>query len=204
MTKWWIGGAALLLVATAAWFLFFRAPSIANYPSSGTDIVALGDSLVYGSGSTKGNDFVSLLAQDTGRPIINLGRPGDTTADVWARIQQLDAYNPQVVIVLAGGNDYLRQVTDEEVFVNLAKIIQNIQSRGAIVLLVGIRGGILIDQYAPRFKELARMYHTAYVSNALEGLFGDSRYMADSVHPNDQGYALLAGRIAPTLKDLLQ
>lgn len=198
----WVAGVCAALVA--AWFVLVREPSVANYPSSGTDIVALGDSLVYGTGATPGNGFVSRLSQQVGQPIINLGVPGDTTADVLGCLQKLDAYNPKVVIVLVGGNDYLRRISDDTVFANLAKIIENIQDRGAIVLLVGIRGGIVGDPYASRFKEVSNAYHTAYVPNALMGLFGDKRYMADQVHPNDAGYAKLAERIAPVLEDLLQ
>jgi acyl-CoA thioesterase-1 len=204
MTRWLLVALGVLGVAMLMWFFFFRTPSVTNYPSAGTDIVAIGDSLVYGTGSSKGNDFVSLLSKHIGQPIANLGVPGDTTADVVARLNKLDAYKPKVVIVLVGGNDYLKRVQDDEVFSNLQTIVTDIQKRGAIVLLVGIRGGVLSDPYAARFKELARTYGTAYVQDALSGLLGNKEYMADQVHPNDQGYRRLAERIAPVLSDLLQ
>ncbi|MGB2580416.1 MAG: arylesterase, partial [Minisyncoccia bacterium] len=54
-------------------YYFFRNENITNYPSKGTDIIAFGDSLVVGVGSTNANDFVSLLSQKIGMPIINLG-----------------------------------------------------------------------------------------------------------------------------------
>jgi acyl-CoA thioesterase-1 len=202
--RWLWGAGIVAVVLFSAWFLLVRALAITNYPSAGQDIVALGDSLVLGVGATMGNDMVSTLARHIGLPIANLGRSGDTTADVLARISQLDAYRPKVVILLVGGNDYLRQVPDDAVFANLAQIIEDIHKRGAIVLLVGIRGGVLADPYAPRFKELARTYGTAYVPNALDGLFGNREYMADTVHPNDAGYAILAERVAPVLSGLLQ
>lgn len=199
-----IAGAGLLAVGAVVWFLFLRTPAVTNYPSEGTDIIALGDSLVYGTGSTRGNDFISLLSEHIDQPILNLGVPGDTTGEVLSRVKVLDKYDPKVVILLAGGNDYLRQVGDDKVFANLSQIIKEIQGRGAMVLLVGIRGGLISDPYAPRFKELSRVYGTAYVPNALYGLIGNDEYMADSVHPNDAGYALLAGRIAPVLDNLLE
>ncbi len=198
----WILG--IFAVLAAAWFVFMREPAITNYPSAGTDLVALGDSLVFGTGATKGNDLVSLLSESMGQPIANLGISGDTTADVLARLSELDAYNPKVVIVLVGGNDYLRRVPDDTVFANLAAIIENMHRKGAIVLLVGIRGGVLNDPYAGRFEALKKRYNTAYVPDALKGLFGDKQYMSDTIHPNDAGYERLAERIAPILKDLLQ
>ncbi len=201
--RWALGAAALLAVA-ALWYVFVYTPPVTNHDSQGTDIIAIGDSLVSGTGSTYRSDVVTLTAKAVGQPIENLGRSGDTTADVLLRLKELDAYKPKVVIVLVGGNDYLRKVSDDEVFGNLAKIIEDIQGRGAMVLLVGIRGGVLTDPYAPRFKELSRHYKTAYVPNALDGLFGNKKYMSDQVHPNDAGYAILASRIAPVLQDLLQ
>jgi len=194
----------VVALGALAWFVFAHKPAVTNYPSAGTDVVALGDSLVSGTGASRGADFVSLLSGRVGLPIANLGAPGDTTADALARIHELDDYNPKVIIVLVGGNDYLRRVPDETVFANLAQIIEDIHKRGSIVLLVGIRGGVLGDPYAARFEQLAQQYGTAYVADALKGLFGDERYMADSVHPNDAGYARLAERIAPVLSDLLQ
>ncbi len=196
--------AALVVAAAGSWYFLLRTPEITNYPSSGTDIIAIGDSLVAGVGSTAGHDFVSLVSGAVGEKVVNLGRAGDTSTDVLKRISELDAYTPKVVIVLVGGNDYLRRVPDEAVFENVSKIVEDIHKRGAIVLLVGIRGGVLVDQYASRFKDVSRQYKTAYIEDALKGLLGRDEFMADSVHPNDQGYARLAGRVAPVLKDLLQ
>lgn len=204
-TRYLLAAAAILVAAVAIYFFFFSGgQTIANYPSKGTDIVAFGDSLVAGEGSTDDHDFVSLLSANLGRPIINLGVPGNTTAQGLARLNTLDAYKPKVVLLLLGGNDYLKRVPQEQTFKNLAEIIQDIQSRGAIVLLLGVRGGLFGDHFSSGFQNLADTYHTAYVSNVLDGLLGEPKYMSDQVHPNDAGYAIVAGRIAPVLKNLLQ
>ncbi|MBP7770443.1 MAG: hypothetical protein KA066_00855 [Candidatus Pacebacteria bacterium] len=198
--------AAIAILATLAgvWFVFAHKPAVTNYPSQGSDVIAIGDSLVFGTGAGRGSGFVSVLERELSITIANLGRAGDTTADVRARLHELDEYDPKLVILLAGGNDYLRQVPDDTVFANLAAIIEYIHGKGAMVVLVGIRGGVIGDPYAARFKQLAEQYGTAYVPDALQGLFGDKRYMTDTVHPNEAGYALLAARIAPVVKDLLQ
>jgi len=196
----------VVLALLAGYFFLFasKKSTITNYPSSGTDIVAFGDSLVEGYGASQGKDFVTLLSQDIGKPIVNLGVAGDTSKEGLARLNQLDSYYPKVVILLLGGNDAIQKVPPAQTFENLANIIVNIQSRGAIVLLVGVRGGVLSDPYASQFKKLADTYHTAYVTDALSGLFANKQYMYDEVHPNDAGYAILAGRIEPVLKSLLQ
>ena len=199
-----MAAAAVSIAAVAVYLFFFNTAPIANYPSAGTDIVAFGDSLVAGTGSSDGHDFVSLLSGAIGQPIVNLGVPGDTTADGLARINGLDAYKPKVVLLLLGGNDYLKRIPQEQTFANLAAIIKDIQSRGAIVLLLGVRGGLFGDHFSSGFEDLRDTYHTAYVSNVLDGLLGDKQYMSDQVHPNDAGYRLIAERIAPVLKELLQ
>lgn len=194
---------SVLVIGIGGWY-FFHAGPIANYPSKGTDIIAFGDSLVRGIGATEGNDFVSVLSRKIGQPIINLGHSGNTTADGLARIGELDQYNPKVVILLLGGNDFLHKVPIAETRANLSALIQNIQKRGAVVLLLGVRGGLLTDPLSGEFKDLRDAYHTALVSNVLKGLIGDRRFMSDRIHPNDAGYEMIADRVHPVLARLIK
>lgn len=166
-------------------------------------IVAFGDSLVYGTGSS-GGGFVKLLEQGIGRPIDNLGVPGDTTADGLARIDEVLDLDASVVILLLGGNDFLRQVPQDTTFSNLATIIERLQADGAAVLLAGVRGGLVRDSFAARFEELADRYGTAYVHDVLDDTFGVDGYMADQVHPNDAGYRVIADRVLPVLREMLE
>jgi acyl-CoA thioesterase I len=194
---------AALLVGGIIWFFSSQKSEITNYPSGGTDIIAFGDSLVSGAGATKGNDFVSLLSKRIGTDIINLGVPGNTTADGLARLYELDAYNPKIVILLLGGNDHLKRVPIETTFHNLEKIVQAIQAKGAIVLLLGVKGNLFGDNFESQFESLRDTYHTAYVPNVLDGLFGNQTYMADAVHPNDAGNKIIAERVYPVLEEIL-
>lgn len=189
-----------VVLLTSLYLVFNREENIKNYPSAGRDIIAFGDSLVEGVGASSADlNFVSLLSKKIGKPIINLGVSGDTTADGLKRLSELDDYKPKVVLLLLGGNDHLRKVPAETTFDNLGKIIENIQSRGAVVVLLGVRGSILTDRFKSEFEELQEKYKTAYVPNVLEGLFGNPKYMSDPLHPNDLGYAEIANRIYPVL-----
>lgn len=166
-------------------------------------IVAFGDSLVYGTGSS-GGGFVRILEQRIGRPIENLGVPGDTTADGLARLDEVLELDPALVILLLGGNDFLRQLPQDETFANLSTIIERLQAGGAVVLLAGVRGGLLRDSFAARYEELAGRHGTAYVHDVLDDTLGVSGYMADQVHPNDRGYAVIAERMLPVLQAMLR
>ncbi|MDP3735239.1 MAG: GDSL-type esterase/lipase family protein [bacterium] len=184
------------------WF-FKPGPEIRNYPSAGKDIIAFGDSLVEGIGSTAGGGFVPILSERIGRRIVNLGRSGDTTASGLARVEEIFRYDPQVVILVLGGNDFLRKIAQETTFANLERIIERVQEKGAIVLLLGVKGTLLGDKAESYFKELSERRGTAYVPNILDGIFGKPGLMYDSIHPNDAGYTRIADRLYPELKKLI-
>lgn len=197
-----------LVVSFGVYSIFFSEDTrkIKNFPSYGDGILVIGDSLVEGVGSTKGNDLFSVLSIKIGEPIKNYGRAGDTTALALERLPRVleENPNPRVAIILLGGNDFLRKVPKEETFSNLAEIIESFQNQGAVVLLIGVRGGVFKDNFQAEFEELHKRYETAYISNVLRGLITDRKLMYDSIHPNDLGYAEIAERIYPTLKKINQ
>ncbi|MEK7641718.1 MAG: GDSL-type esterase/lipase family protein [Patescibacteria group bacterium] len=196
-------GIILIGVAGYLSWSWLSGPDIRNLDSSGTTIVAFGDSLVQGVGSTAGRDIFSLLSDRIGQPIVNLGVSGDTTEAALSRLQSVLDEDPRLVIILLGGNDYLKRVPIDTTFENLGTIIQRIHESGAAVLLLGVRGGLLRDTYNERFEEFAEEHRVGFVPNVLDGLIGDSRYMSDAIHPNSAGYALIADKIEPVLKEML-
>ena len=203
-SKYVITAIVVVFAGIGVYWYFLDAGTIRNYPSQGTDIIAFGDSLVAGVGATPGHDFVSLLSQQIGQPIVNLGVSGDTTARGLMRLAELDAYNPKVVMVLFGGNDYLQRVPQVRTFENLTESVESIQAKGALVLLLGVRGGLLNDHFDTEFKKLQKTRDTAYVSDVLDGILGKQEYMSDEIHPNGTGYARIAERVYPVLAPLLK
>lgn len=200
---WWSLSVGILCLAVFL-FWFTRPPAIVNYPPREGVVVAFGDSLVYGEGASKGHDFVSVLSGMIGEPIENLGVSGDTTAMGLARVDAAIAIHPRIALLLLGGNDYLRQIPRAQTFENLATLIARFQSDGTIVLLLGVRGGLVIDHFAPDFTALAHRTGTVYVPDVLDGLFGEAQFMSDGVHPNDAGYRLIAQKVFPALSALLR
>ena len=192
----------LILLALIAW-QFRPAPAITNYPSMGIEIVAFGDSLIAGAGATAGNDLVSQLENELAVPIINLGKNGDTSADGLARIDEVTAINAKVVLVLFGGNDALKSVPIETTRTNLETIITEIHETGAMVILLGVRSGLLSDGYKEMYADLAKQYNTAHVPDVLSGVFGRPQLMSDPIHPNNEGYEKILERVAPVLKSVL-
>ena len=197
----------IILSLTAYLFLHWQnKPQIKNADSAGTNIIAFGDSLVYGTGASAPGqtDMFSLVSKDLGVSIINKGVPGDTTQDGLNRLDQdVLQQDPRIVLVLLGGNDYLQKLPKETTFDNLSQIIEKIENAGAAVILIGVRGGAFVDRFEEDYKKLSLKYKTGYVPNILEGLITNRDYMYDSVHPNDKGYKIAAMRIEPVLKQVL-
>lgn len=196
---------AIALSAIAALFFFgARERPIANYPLREGPIVVFGDSLVAGTGAAPGKDFVSVLSGMVGKPIQNMGNPGDTTEAGLARLDEVIQKHPSVVLVLLGGNDYLRRVPKEKTFKNLDAIVSRLQSDGALVVLLGVRGGLLSDGFDDEFESLAKRKATMHVPDVLDGIFGNPSLMSDEIHPNSEGYAHIAQKIYPALSQILK
>lgn len=191
----------LMLVVALFLFRYSDSPPITNYPPKKEAVVAFGDSLVFGQGASEGNDFVSVLSRAIGRPIVNLGVPGDTTEDGLARADVALGENPGIVLILLGGNDYLRRVDEEITRANLGALIERFQDAGAVVVLLGVRSGILINGRDDMYEELSETYGTIYVEDVLDGIFGNANLMYDGIHPNDAGYRMIAERLADVFRE---
>lgn len=195
--------AFILLVVSGIAVLIFSQEHMQKERSHGP-IVALGDSLTVGMGATPGYDYVSVLSRRIGEPVINAGVNGDTAADALARLEgDVLSKNPRLVLVLLGGNDVLQRVLPEESLKNITEIVERIQDDGAVVILIGIRGGLLRDTFKEGFEHLASEKHAGYVPDILDDIWNKPSLMNDPIHPNDEGYALMAERIEPVLEKYL-
>lgn len=196
---------AAAFAAFFLWLLFGGGGEPKRYPRSGEHIIAFGDSLVEGAGASPGNDFVSLLSQRLGVPIVNAGRSGDTTASALLRFESdVLSQNPKIVILLLGGNDAIRRIPPGETMQNLGMMIDWIHRRGAAALLVGVRGGLFIDDFKKGFRNLEKKKGVFYVPDVIDDVFGHPDFMYDGIHPNDAGYAIMADRIEPVLREMLK
>jgi acyl-CoA thioesterase-1 len=202
--KKWIVCTVILLGSLGLFFAFRSHPAYTNFPPpQGKAWVAFGDSLTSGYGASEGNDYPALLSKRLGAPIANVSSPGQTSQDGLARIQEVLRLEPRVVLLCFGGNDTLNAVPHEQTFQNLAQIIDELHQAGAFVVLIGIRSASVRDKYASEFKALAKSKKVLLVPNILGGILGNPGLMSDYVHPNDQGYDLIAERLEKVLLPLL-
>ena len=196
-------------------FLFLVAASLLSLGISGCDdnksptapdavtVVAFGDSITAGFGTSGNNDYVSRLSSRTGVSIVNAGRSGDTTGDALNRIDSaVLSRNPDIVIVFLGGNDILQSVPVQLRISNITTIVQRIRQAGAAVILIDLGSGIL-DAFNGALPGIASQTSSTLVPGVLEGIIGVPSLMTDSVHPNNAGHAIIADRIEPALRSAI-
>jgi lysophospholipase L1-like esterase len=178
---------------------------IRNIRSSGETIICFGDSLTEGVGAGSGEDYPTVLSRHLAMPVVNAGQGGDTTARALERISDaVLSKNPRLVVVLLGGNDFLRQLPRQETRKNLEEIVRRVQAHGAMVVIAGMRLGLFTDEYAPIYEETARSFGALYVPGVMKGIFSDANLRSDPIHPNGAGYRLVAERIGEKIRPLLQ
>lgn len=203
--KKWFFVTFLIILCLSVYFLFVgKTDKVTNFPSKGTNVVVFGDSLVEGVGATTKGGFVELLSKKTNAPMVNLGVSGNTTLDGLKRVEEIFEHDPKVVILLLGGNDYLKKISKEETSKNLEKIIDKIHEKGAVVLLLGVRGGFLKDNFKDLFEELVKKKKVAYVPDVLDGIIFERSFMSDGIHPNEKGYEIISKKVSTILLPLLK
>lgn len=203
MRKW----LALLAVGIIALLITYRAVRTPDYlnlpPSAAGPWIAFGDSLTEGFGASEGHAYPVLLGSKLGVQILNHGVSGETTGDALARLENVAALRPQVVLLCLGGNDTLRGMSQSQAEANLRTMIDRFHQGGSFVVLIGIRSAALRDHNAAMFERLAKDKKVLLIPNMLDGVVFSPSLMSDTIHPNDAGYEYIAERLAGILQPLL-
>ena len=172
-----------------------------NSLSAGQKIICFGDSLTYGTGASEGNDYPSQLSKMLARPVINAGRPGDTTASALQRLEKdVLSYSPDIVLITLGGNDLKNGVATATAFENLNLIVNLIHNQGARVIIGGLHIPFRDRGFGKGYQKLARDTGATLIPNILEDLMGNRQRMSDPIHPNDTGYKIVAERFHKALR----
>ena len=158
-------------------------------------IICFGDSLTSGTGAGQDMDYPSQLSKMIGKPVINAGVSGDTSARALQRLERdvLSKF-PDLVLITLGGNDLKNGVAREVAFDNLKTIVESIQETGAGVIIGGLRFPIRDRGFGRAYRELADETGAALIPNIFEGIMGNRKLMSDPIHPNDAGYKKIAER----------
>jgi len=165
-------------------------------------ILAFGDSLTVGVGTSAANSYPAVLAQLTGIPVINRGISGETTAGGRQRLAAvLSETNPDLLILIEGGNDILRNNKSAQTKANLAAMITLAKNQNIPVVLLGIPEKKLFSNSAPFYTELADEFELVFDHDLMADLLRTLSYKSDPIHLNSQGYRKMAEGIRDLLKE---
>ncbi|MGW4778843.1 SGNH/GDSL hydrolase family protein [Streptomyces filamentosus] len=158
----------------------------------------------------------ALAATRPGFAAVNLAAPHLLVDEIRDRqvVPALE-FEPDVVMVSAGGNDAFRDFAPETLRAGLAALLTPLAESGALLVTIGLfdlaRSGLVppehADGMARRFDELDRI--TAGLTHALGGVHVDTHhhplaadpgiYADDRIHGNARGHAVAFAAIATAL-----
>ena len=195
-----LGASALLLLLA----LTACAPPKADALGSGARVLALGDSLTYGTGATPESSYPTVLAGLTKWDVVNAGVPGETAQQGCARLAPLlDEHRPQLILVFLGGNDILRRGPIQAMTAGLAQCVAVARDAQLPLVLFAVpRFELTGFADSPIFAEVAKSSKVGFLTPQLGKLLGDDKLRADAVHLNADGYRALAGNVAEELQRL--
>ncbi len=171
-------------------------------------MVFLGDSLTAGYGLTPEAAYPALVqnyldVKGRSWKVVNAGVSGDTTTGGLARLNWILKQKPTAVIIALGANDMLRGIDPKVTRSNLKKLIEQSQSQGAKVALLGMKatpnlGAQFRAQFDSIYPELAREYKIPLLKFMLESVATQKNLnQVDAIHPNAEGQKRVA-------KDVIQ
>lgn len=175
--------------------------------AQGSKVIALGDSLTFGYGTTKNNAYPVKLAEKTGWQIINAGINGDTSDGVLHRIDSIIKQKPMLVLLGIGGNDVLRKIPSATTTDNINKTIGKLKAKNIPVVLIAephISASAIFGKASdnPIYEVIAKEQDIPLLAGVWSDILSDDKLKSDQIHANADGYALFAEKLYAFLQEI--
>lgn len=170
--------------------------------SSDAVILAFGDSLTTGIGADSSTSYPAVLQELTGLKVINAGVSGETTERGLRRLpEELESYSPELLVLLEGGNDMLRQKGLGNIRKNLQQMVAIAHDSNTQVLMLAVPEPKIITSPPKLYREIAEESGIPLMPDIVTDLQFDQQYKSDPIHLNEAGYRRLAEAIHQKLFD---
>lgn len=164
-------------------------------------VLAFGDSLTFGTGVLPEEGYPAVLQTLINREVINAGVPGETTAEGLKRLPiWLNEYEPRLLVLCHGANDLLRSLGEEKAADNIRAMVRMARDRGIDVLLIAVPKFGLMRSPPTFYEDIATEFDIPIERNILDDIVRKRTLRSDTVHPNAEGYRLLAQAVARRLQ----
>ncbi len=192
------------LILSTVFFVLLSAcgddvPTISKLPADAV-ILAFGDSLTHGNGAKENESYPSVLQDLTGRKVINAGISGEESAAGLNRLPGvLEKHKPQMLILCHGGNDLLRKKDINKMESNIRNMIQLAKDKNIPVVMLGVpKPGLFLSSFEV-YKKIAESMKVVFIEDLIPDVLGDNGLKSDTVHPNKDGYRVMAETINSVL-----
>ena len=168
-----------------------------------TKVLTFGDSLTFGYGVARDKSYPSVLVDLLHVTVINEGISGELSAQGLARLSSvLERHKPDILVLCHGSNDILRKQDITQTKANLNQMVKMAKDKGIYVLLVGVPTFDILSFNVPSFYyEVAKENRIEIEDKSLKKVLEGENLKSDQVHPNEQGYDLMAKNIARILSE---
>jgi acyl-CoA thioesterase I len=177
-------------------------------------VLAYGDSLTAGYQLPPGQGFApqlekALKAKGRDVTVVGAGVSGDTSTQGRARLNWVLAgmkRKPDLVVLELGANDMLRGQPPKTARANLDAMVKAFKAKGARVLVAGMRanptlGKAYVTEFEAMFPAVAKANGAALYPFFLDGVAAQpGLQLADGMHPNAKGVAVMVQRILPAVE----
>jgi lysophospholipase L1-like esterase len=189
--------------ACAALLLAACGPAVPKLPKlDGSAVVlAFGDSITFGTGASPQQAYPAALGRLISRKVVAAGVPGETSEQGLARLPGvIEEVKPQLLILCHGGNDFLRRMDEGRAATNVRAMIALARDQGIAVMLIATPKPGFGAAKVKFYEELGRELGIPVEADVLADVLTSNKTKSDLVHPNAEGYAVIAEAVAKVLK----
>ena len=145
-------------------------------------------------------------------PGMNLGYPGDTTAQMLVRYpSEVSGHGFRTFILLGGTNDVRHLLPSEIALANIAAMATRSRAANMNVVLCMIppiyEDKFKLDPAVRALNALIRQYaedQHYYLVDYYDPMVGHPEYFKDQLHPNALGYSVMDKALVPVLQEIAQ
>jgi lysophospholipase L1-like esterase len=112
----------------------------------------------------------------------------------------LNEYEPKLLVLCHGANDLLRSLSEEKAADNLRAMVRMARDRGIDVLLIAVPKFGAMRSPPTFYEDIATEFDIPIEKNTLDDIVRKRTLRSDTVHPNAEGYRLLAQAVAKRLQ----